>query len=85
MPKKRLVRSSLSGSGFSVKGSHIINPRSCQPVPISEEREHVWAVAPYAALADALSTAFMVMSDDEIAAFCQDHEGVEALHLEARP
>jgi thiamine biosynthesis lipoprotein len=68
----------LSGSGFEVKGSHIMDPRRGRPVPINR-RDLIWAVAPNAALADALSTAFMVMGKREIEGFCAKHEGIEAL------
>jgi len=78
--KLALTNRALSGSGFAVKGAHIMNPRLFQPVPIRPHRSY--ALAPTAALSDALSTAFMVMEKDEIAALCQRYEGVEALELE---
>ena len=80
-----LVDGALSGSGFSVQGSHIIDPRTGRPVPLRPDREHVWAIAPTAALADALSTAFMVMEPDETAAFCKTLDGVDSILLEAEP
>lgn len=80
-----LIDSALSGSGFSVQGSHIIDPRSSRPVPLRPEREHVWAIAPTAALADALSTAFMVMKTEETTAFCNELDGVDSILLEAPP
>ncbi|WP_172682914.1 FAD:protein FMN transferase [Verrucomicrobium spinosum] len=52
----RLTDRAVSGSGFQVKGNHIMNPRTFQPMPVRKER--VWASAPTAALSDALSTAF---------------------------
>jgi len=70
-----LTNQALSASGFSVKGSHIIDPRSGRPVPIEEGRQRIWARAPGAALADALSTAFMVMGEDEITALCDRYQG----------
>ena len=69
----------VSGSGFDVKGAHIMNPREFRPVPIKKRR--TFAIAPTAALSDALSTAFMIMSEDEIAALCAQHEQIEALDL----
>ena len=78
--KLALTNRALSGSGFAVKGAHIMNPRLFQPVPIRPQRSY--ALAPTAALSDALSTAFMVMEKDEIIALCQRYEGVEALDLE---
>jgi hypothetical protein len=63
--------------GFHGKGAHIINPRTKRPVPPKPDR--VWAIAPTAALSDAISTAFMVMKPAEIATFCKKHPGVQAI------
>ena len=57
-----LQNRALSGAGLQ-KGRHIIDPRTAQPV---EGRCAAWACACDAATADALSTAFMVMSSDEV-------------------
>ncbi len=59
----------LSGSGLK-KGRHIIDPRSGRPV---EAKIAAWACAKTAAEADALSTAFMVMSPDRTKQFCSSH------------
>lgn len=59
-----LKNSSLSGSGVAVKGDHIIDPRTGQPV---RQRSRAWALASTAAESDALSTACMVLSETEIA------------------
>lgn len=75
-----LQNRAVSGSGFAVKGAHIMNPRLFMPVPLKNRR--TYALAPTAALSDALSTAFMVMDQDEITALCARYEGVEALELE---
>ena len=72
-----LQNSALSGSGFHVKGAHIINPRTMRPVPPKADR--TWCIAPTAALSDALSTAFMVMRREEIEALCARNEGVVAI------
>ncbi len=69
----------LSGSGFLVKGAHIMNPRTLRPVPVKEKRSY--ALAPTAALSDALSTAFMIMSPEEIAALCARYPEVEWLEM----
>ena len=66
----------VSASGFAVKGAHIIDPRRFKPVPIRKTR--VWACAPTAALSDALSTAFTIMSREEIARFCEAFPDVQA-------
>ncbi len=71
-----LQNNALSGSGFHVKGAHIINPRTKRPVPPKSDR--TWALAPTAALSDALSTAFMLMTREEIDALCTRHPGVQA-------
>ena len=60
----------LSGSGIAVKGEHLVDPRTGQPAARSER---AWALASSAAVSDALSTAFFVWSDTEIAAFCSAH------------
>ncbi|MBC7362959.1 MAG: FAD:protein FMN transferase [Candidatus Aminicenantes bacterium] len=66
----------LSGSGHEVKGEHIFDPRA----RVKKARQlQVWMAHPSPTLADGLSTAFMVMSLDEIAAYCQKHAEVWAL------
>ncbi|MGZ5455018.1 MAG: FAD:protein FMN transferase, partial [Candidatus Aminicenantales bacterium] len=66
----------LSGSGTEVKGAHIIDPRTGRP---AAGHAAAWASHPSAAASDALSTAFMVMSTAEVAAFCGRHPVVWAL------
>jgi thiamine biosynthesis lipoprotein len=61
---------SLSASGTAVKGEHLIDPRTSAP---AARTTRVWAYAPTAAQADALSTAFFVMAEPEIAALCAAH------------
>ena len=73
----QLDGNALSCSGFAVQGAHIMNPRTLSPVPIREHRSYV--LAPTAALSDALSTAFMVMSEDEVLEFCARHPQVKWL------
>ncbi len=65
----------LSGSGLQ-KGRHIIDPRTAQPV---KNKCAAWASAPDAATADALSTAFMVMGQDEIRQYCSRHPDILAM------
>lgn len=65
----------LSGSGLQ-KGRHIIDPRTNKPVT---GRLAAWASAPDATTADALSTAFMIMSPDEIEQYCITYPDVWAL------
>lgn len=65
----------LSGSGLQ-QGQHIIDPRAAQPV---QDKLAAWARAPCAAVADALSTAFMVMSPDEVRQYCLNHSDTLAM------
>ena len=58
------------------KGQHIIDPRIGYPV---QRHSAAWAIAPQAAISDALSTAFMVMSIEEIERFCSEHKEVGGL------
>ena len=70
-----LNHAALSGSGLAVKGGHLIDPRTGRP---ATRTLRVWASAPVAAVADALSTAFFVMSDAEVAAFAAARAGIGA-------
>ena len=77
-PWKKIYLSnrSLSGSGVQIQGDHIINPRSCQP---AHDKLRAYALADSAARADALSTAFMIMSLGEIKTYCQTHQNTAAI------
>ncbi|TDU72835.1 thiamine biosynthesis lipoprotein [Prosthecobacter fusiformis] len=77
--EKTLRDQALSGSGFMVQGAHLMNPRTLRPVPVQEKRSY--ALAPTAALSDALSTAFMIMSPEEIHTLCTRYPGVAWLEL----
>jgi thiamine biosynthesis lipoprotein len=70
-----LSHAALSGSGLAVKGFHLIDPRTGQP---AARTSRAWASAPSAAVADSLSTAFFVMTDAEVAAFCAAHTEIGA-------
>jgi thiamine biosynthesis lipoprotein len=74
----RITDVALSGSGRKLHGDHIFDPRSGRP---ATDKLGAWALAPSAALADALSTAFMVMTPAEVAAYCRNHAAVSALLL----
>ena len=65
----------VSGSGLQ-KGWHIIDPRTIQLV---EGKSAAWACASDAATADALSTAFMVMSPEQVKQYCASHSDVLAM------
>lgn len=68
----------LSGSGIR-KGRHIIDPRTCRPVA---GRNAAWVCLPSATASDALSTALMVMTADEIAALATALGEMRALVME---
>jgi thiamine biosynthesis lipoprotein len=70
-----LTQAALSGSGIAVKGAHLINPRTGVAAP---RTTRTWALAPGAAQSDALSTAFFVMEEAEIAALCTEHPAIGA-------
>ncbi len=65
--RQTLRGTALSASGTAIKGNHIVNPRTGRPAP----PRRTWVAAPTAAWADALSTAFMVMSLDEVRGCCR--------------
>lgn len=87
-------REAWSASGIRKK-DHILDPRTLTPV---RGRAAAWASGGLDALAaaaavpgvasspcaaaDALSTAFMIMAPEEIAAFCRRHPGIRARILE---
>jgi thiamine biosynthesis lipoprotein len=84
----------LGASGIE-KTDHIWNPRTLSPV---RERQAAWVAGPRtvladvcvragvegapAAVADALSTAFMICTTDEIEMYCGTHPGLEAWILQ---
>ncbi len=77
VPDEFILRNrALSGSGTEVKGRHILDPRTGTPA-----RGHVaaWAAHRLASVSDALSTAVMVMSTEDVEAFCAAHPDVSAL------
>jgi thiamine biosynthesis lipoprotein len=75
LARVNLAGCALSASGMH-KGQHIIDPRSGKP---AKGKLAAWATAKTAACADALSTAFMVMSVDEVRAFCKANRDTSAL------
>jgi thiamine biosynthesis lipoprotein len=70
------VNRSLSGSGFSVKGHHIIDPRTGKP---ADGKLAAWSLCSSATLADSLSTAFIVMAPEEVEAYCKSHPDTSAM------
>ncbi len=72
-----LCNQALSASGFETRGWHIIDPRTRKPVVTPRRRS--WVFTGSGALADALSTAILVMSEDEIDRFCVHHPQVTVM------
>jgi len=70
---------SISSSGTRVKGQHIIDPRTGRP---AQGAIRTWVSCPSAAVADALSTAFMAMNREEIERYCKGHPDVWAMYLD---
>ncbi len=68
----------LSGSGTRVRGRHIVDPRTGRP---AEGALRAWASCPSAAVSDALSTAFMILSPADIDLYCAEHKDTWALLL----
>lgn len=75
-----LKHCALSGSGLAVQGDHLVDPRTHAT---ARRRDRTWALAPCAALSDALSTAFFIFTDAEVAAFCAAHPHVGAALAQA--
>jgi thiamine biosynthesis lipoprotein ApbE len=72
-----LKEGAISGSGRK-KGQHIIDPRSIEAGPVTFS-SGAWALASDAISADALSTAFMMFSDEEINEYCLANSGTAAI------
>ena len=64
-----LNRQALSASGISEQGAHVVHPDTGAPPDYSFQR--VWVVAPSAGICDALSTACLIMDEEEVAEFAK--------------
>ncbi|MFT4640838.1 MAG: thiamine biosynthesis lipoprotein [Verrucomicrobiales bacterium] len=64
----------LSASGFEMQGYHVIDPRTGAPVETTRGRS--WVMAGSAALADALSTAALIMTEEELGSFSEAHPDI---------
>lgn len=73
----RLQRIAVGCSGLQ-KAAHIIDPRTGKAVT---GKSGAWSLASDAATADALSTAFMVMSPRQVEDYCKKHPQVSAMLL----
>ncbi len=78
----RLAGGAVSGSGFEVKGAHVVDVR--QGVAAARHPA-AWSYASSAAVADALSTAFLGLSWNEIEAACAAVPGSGALIARDQP
>lgn len=68
----------LGASGLATRPGHILDPRTGRPAG----RLAAFALAPTAAEADALSTAFMLLTRQEVQRLCADRPGAAALLVE---
>jgi len=75
LARLELKRGAVSGSGVE-KGQHIIDPRVARPI---EGKIAAWSLTPDAATGDALSTAFMIMTPEEVKEYCTGHPPIRAL------
>ncbi|MGI8905973.1 MAG: FAD:protein FMN transferase [Candidatus Sumerlaeaceae bacterium] len=75
----RLGDQALGSSGKEVQGDHIIDPRTGAT---AEAHLATWVRATTAAEADALSTAFMIMSPDGVHQYIAENQGIAALLVE---
>lgn len=65
-PPVRIARRAVGSSGTQFHATHLIDPRSGLP---ASNKNHARVLAPSATEADALATAFYVMTEREISAF----------------
>lgn len=71
-----LANEAVSSTGTQFQGAHLIDPRTGLP---ASGKPTTRVLAPSAAEADALSTAFYVMTEREIRAFLAEHPAVRRL------
>ena len=71
-----LRQGSVGCSGLSVKGAHILDPRTGTPAATPAR---AWALSAKAAVSDALSTAFMILPADGIEEICAERPEAGAL------
>ncbi len=78
----RLATAAMSVSGTAVLGSHIASPLEIEPDPPIYAFKRIWCVAATAALADAWTTAAMLMTPEEIPEVARDCPYVESVVAE---
>ena len=72
-----LANCALSASGTK-KGAHIIDPVAGKPI---SDQTVVWVSCQDAATADAISTAFMIVEDEQIEKYCSEFDQAKVLKL----
>ena len=71
----------LSASGTGIQGAHVVHPDEPDKEP-AYRFNRVWVLTREAAMADALSTACLLMDDAEIGAFADRHRGEVDIYTE---
>lgn len=66
-----LKNEAVSCSGKAFQGEHIIDARTAQTPEVI--RQNTWAICQSAGMADAMSTAFMILGDKEIESICKNY------------
>lgn len=77
--KLNLRRQAVSGSG-QMESKHIIDPRPGKARPV-DGKLMAWSLTPNAVSSDALSTAFIIMSPEDIKRFCDDNPDASAMFV----
>jgi thiamine biosynthesis lipoprotein len=72
----------VSMSSSSPEKPHVLDPQTGEPV---QHHLGAWALAPSAAWADALSTAFLVMTEQAIATLCDQNPSISGIVLLRQP
>ncbi|UCD50967.1 MAG: FAD:protein FMN transferase [Phycisphaerales bacterium] len=75
LARLELKGGAVSGSGLE-KGQHIIDPRVARPI---EGKIAAWSMTSDAATGDALSTAFMIMTLEQVKDYCTRYPPIRAL------
>ena len=71
-----LRQGSVGCSGLSVKGAHILDPRTAAP---AQTPARTWALSAKASVSDALSTAFMILPREDIEEVCANRPEAGAI------
>jgi thiamine biosynthesis lipoprotein len=72
---KLVIADKAIGSSGLQKGQHIIDPRTAKP---ALAKTATWCITKSAAVADALSTSFIIMTPEEIEQYCIKYKNVGA-------